>query len=264
MRAFLLAMLTFLTLAHSVTPNEYFERILGKSLWQRLESEIMLQHIFKGTQKLSLFPTLPIKARIQPEAASVEPTIGVELLLLFNPEIPDTLAETSESDYHLKIYNVLRSVSTLKGIEYYSASRKRMRVFFYDAYVIESPDNRKRRSDPLVESIPPYSTIYTYMKDSSLGNYVAEIRYHYHFDYFSMSIRNQTLLRLFIFPMVQPQKLNMFVLIVPSGDQLLFYGLSYVNASNIFGIAESKTASFYNRLIALFNWFSTNYKRVMQ
>ncbi len=264
MRTFFLAIMTFFTLAQSVTPNEFFERIIGRGLWQRLERETSLQYTFKGTQNLALFPALPIKARIEPEVARVKPTIGVELLMLFNPDIADTLAQMRESEYHLRIYNVLRSISTLKGIEYYSASRKRMRTFFYDAYAIESPDNRKKRGDPLVWSIPPNSSIYTYMKDSSLGNYVAEIRYHYHFDYFSMSIRNQTLLSWFIFPLVQPQKLNMFVLIVPRGDQLLFYGLSYVNASNIFGIAESKTASFYNRLIALFNWFSTNYKRVMQ
>ena len=264
MRAFFLAIMTFFTLAQAVSSNEFFERIIGKELWQRLESDASLQHTFKETEKLGLFPALPIKARIEPEVARVKPTIGVELLLLFDPDISDTLAETRESDYHLRIYNVLRSISTLKGIEYYSASRKKMRTFFYDAYAIESPDNRKKRDDPLVESIPPNSDIYTYMKDSSLGNYVAQIRYHYHFDYFSMSIRNQTLIRWFIFPLVQPQKLNMFVLIVPRGDQLLFYGLSYVNASNIFGIAESKTASFYNRLIALFNWFRTNYKRVMR
>jgi hypothetical protein len=194
----------------------------------------------------------------------VEPTIGVELLLLFDPGIPNMLAEMQESDYHLRIYNVLRSISTLKGIEYYSASRQRMRTFFYDAYVIDSPDNRETRNDPLVSSIPSNSTVYTYMKDSSLGNYVAQIRYHYHYDYFSMSIRNHTLLRRLIFPMVQPEKLNMFVLIVPQGSRLLFYGLSYVNASNIFGIADKKTASFYNRLLALFNWFRTNYYRAMQ
>jgi hypothetical protein len=244
--------------------NEYFERIVGKEHWRRLEREFSLQHTFKRNEQLTLFPTLPIKERIEPEVARVEPTIGVELLLLFDPGIADALARTAESDYHLRIYNVLRSISTLKGIEYYSASRKRMRTFFYDAYAIESPKNRERRDDPLVSSIPPDSTVYTYMKDSSLGNYVAEIRYHYHFDYFSMSIRNQTLLRRFIFPMVKPQKLNMFVLIVPRDDQMLFYGLSYVNATNIFGVAESKTASFYNRLIALFNWFRTNFQRAMQ
>ncbi len=264
MRTFTIAMLTCFVLAPLLQGDEYFERIIGKEHWQRLEREHSLQHTFKGKEQLKLFPTLPIKGMIEPEVSQVEPTIGVELLLLFDPGIPGILANTKESDYHLRIYNVLRSISTLKGIEYYSASRKRMRTFFYNAYVIESPENKEIKDDPLVSSIPSNSTVYTYMKDSSLGDYVAQIRYHYHFDYFSMSIRNHTLLRRFIFPMVQPEKLNMFVLIVPRGVKILFYGLSYVNASNIFGIAEAKTASFYNRLIALFNWFRTNYYRAMQ
>jgi hypothetical protein len=264
MRTFVLAILTILSLAHQAAGGEYFERIVGKQRWKQLENEVFLQHTFKGSDPLNLFPALPIKGKVQPEVLRVQPTIGVELLLLYKPKLGAHHAEIGQSTYHLKIYNILRSISTLKEIEYYSASRKRMRIFFYDAYAIESPDNRKRLEDPLVESIPLNSTIHTYMMDSSLGNYVAQVHYHYHYDYFMMSIQNQTTLWRFIIPMVQPKKLNMLVLIVPWEDQLLFYGLCYVNATNLFGIADAKTASFYNRLIALFGWFRNNFEHVMQ
>jgi len=264
MRVFVFAILTFLALAHRIMPGDYFEQIVGEQSRERLENQVSLQHTFKGSDPLTLFPNIPIKDRVLSEVARVVPTIGVELLLLYKPQLGVRLTEMDRGDYHLKIYNILRSVSTLKGIEYYSASRKRMRVFFHDAYAIESPDDRKEREDPLVDSIPLNSTIHTYMKDSSLGNYVGQIHYHYHYDYFAMGIRNQTALWRFIIPMVRPEKLNMLVLIVPWEDQVLFYGLCYVNATNIFGVADSRTASFYNRLIALFNWFRSNFERVMR
>jgi hypothetical protein len=193
----------------------------------------------------------------------MDPTLGVELLLLYSPPFYNTHIYNDESLYHLSIYNILRSVSTLKGIQYYSASRKRMRVFFHDAYAIESPQKQKRLEDPLVDEIPINETFYAFISDSSLGDYVAEAYYHYHYDYFALKLENLTTLWRFIFRLVEPRKLSMFVLLVPHEDSILFYGLTYINSPNPFGIIDAKTASFYNRLKALFNWFSGSMEKLI-
>jgi hypothetical protein len=240
-----------------------YERILGKKLYNRLISEKSLQHTFKDAGDLLLFPNLPIKDRIETEVARMDPTLGVELLLLYSPPFGTKRIYNEKSRYHLGIYNILRSVSSLKGIQYYSASRKRMRVFFHDAYAIESPQKRTRLEDPLVEEIPINDTFYAFIRDSSLGDYVAEAYYHYHYDYFAMKIENLTTLWRFIFRLVEPRDLSMFVLLLPQEDSILFYGLTYINAVNLFGIMDAKTASFYNRLKALFNWFSGSMEKLI-
>jgi hypothetical protein len=264
MRVIVLSTLILLGLpraADRVFCIESLEALLGYNMYSRLESGQSLRHSFKAAESLELFPSLPIKERVLPQISRMKPTVGVEYLLIYRPGgFVGGSRKDRPAREHLKIYNILRSVSTLRGIEYYSASRKRMRTFFYDAYVIDSPKRRRRLDDPLVEEIPTNASFFTFLRDSSLGDYVAEVKYHYHFDYFAMHIQNWSTLWQFIFPIVQPRDLNMLVIIVPDGDALLFYGLAYVNVTNIFGLAEGRTASFYNRLKALFHWFKTSYE----
>ena len=254
-------MLILLTTVTHTSAIESLQGLLGENLYSRLESRESLRHTFKTEEPLELFPSLPIKAKIITEIARLKPTVGVEYLLMYNPAIVKNRNEEPDDLNHLRIYNILRSVSTLKGIEYFSASRGRMRTFFYDAYAIESPKDRRPLSDPLVKEIPINSKLFAFLKDSSLGDYVAEVDYHYHYDYFSMHIRNLTTLWRFIFPILKPGELNMMVIIVPFKGEYLLYGLAYVNAEKMPGLAESKTASFYNRLKAFFSWFQTNLER---
>jgi hypothetical protein len=249
------------TLCAQSSPPNLHERILGRALFNRLNAMGAIENTFERDEPLSLFPNIPIKDRIITEVSLLNPTMGVELLLTYSPPFENEGLYRDTSRYHRTIYNILRSVSTLKGIEYYSASRKRMRIFFHDAFSIASPKDRTPIPDPLVEEIPIHETRHAFLKDSSLGDYVAEVYYHYHFDYLAMRIQNVTGLWRFIFRLIEARKLNMFVLLVPEEDRILFYGLCYVDAPNIMGIAEAKTASFFNRLRALQAWFANRLER---
>ncbi len=247
--------------------DECFRNVLSGELLRGLTGEALLEHTFRAGDDLELFPRIPLKARVAEEVAAAQPTIGVELLTLYRPQAHSRRAVgvqvMSEAQYHLAIYNILRSTSTLEGIEYYSASRRRMRTYFYDAYAIASPDDRVRIADRLVTEIPQNDTSYARLSDSSLGEYTAAIKYHYHYDYFAMSISNVTALWQFIIPLAQPGGLTMLVLIVPCEGELLLYGLVFVDTPDVFGLAQAKIASFYNRLKALFEWFKTHYESAM-
>ena len=257
-----------LTLAFGFLPaaaDECFRNAVGDDLHRRLAGGALLEHTFRAGDDLELFPNVPLKARVSSQVVATKPTIGVELLTLYKPRArdkgADEMGSMSETQHHLAIYNILRSTSTLKGIEYYSASRKRMRTYFHDAYTIASPEDRTKIADQLVTSIPQNDTGYAWLSDSSLGQYAAAVEYHYHYDYFAMSISNVTTVWQFIIPLAQPGGLNMLVLIVPCDEEFLLYGLVFVDTPDAFGLAQAKIASFYNRLKALFAWFKVHYER---
>jgi hypothetical protein len=153
------------------------------------------------------------------------------------------------------MYNRMRSISLLKGIEYYSVSRKRMRIFYEDAYAINTPGEKKKIPDPLVTEIPATSTVYCYFKDSSFGEYTCSMEYSMEGDSISIRMRNLTQVWYFMIPLIKPGKMLSYFLIIPIENMILFYGFFCIKGEDTFGLAESKADSLYNRIKALYNWF---------
>jgi len=212
---------------------------------------------YSGSIKARIAPPFAGKEAMIRELQKTDATVGIELL--FQAPIPKKYRE--RSDFWLETYNIMRSISTLKGIKYYSADRNMMRTFYYDAYAVPSPEKKYTRlPDPLVTSIPAKSHIYTYHKDSSFGNYVMSVNYTagpepQHPKYIRMALTNATEMYYSVFPIVAPWKLQIDLVAIPEGDTMLFYGNFVANTFTIFGLRDSIDVSFTNRVKALYNWF---------
>ena len=197
---------------------------------------------------LSLIPEFPFKDRIREEIETLNPTIGVEMLILYK----------NSMDELLSVYNILRSISTLKGVTYYSASRKRMRILFNDSYVVDSPEKKNRIEDPLVNVIPEKSEIHIFMKFSSLGKNIYKVEYLFQGDHIIMKIENLTTMKFSIIPLIPVVKPHHFInyfIVFPGKNNSFIYGLACTRFRTFLGIGKSKEESLYNLLKALYNWF---------
>ncbi len=250
------ALTIFLWLACTVFPlyADTLEDLLGKKLSQELLEEGELRHSFKKNESLTLFPDLPQRDGIVSAVTRLMPTIGVEYLLLYEPH------DEKASNPMEKMYNTLLAISTLKGVEYFSVSRNRMRIYFHDAYIIDSPDRKNKIDDPSAADVPANTKVFAYLHDSSMGKYTAEVDYFYSGNTVIMNITNFTTLKRFLIPIVQPGELRTYIALMHLDDKILFYGLVYVKTINFLINLEKNTESFYNRLIALYKWFKTNYQ----
>ena len=237
-----------------VTDDTPWDDLLPEGIGKRLAEEGEIRNTLLDRRPLSLLPEGRAAEIINESYAGSEATITVEFLS--DQAFPNN--HLTPSEYHLRIFNTLRSISTLSGIEYYSASRGRMRIYLHEAFCIDSPENPVRREDPLVSLIPETDGVFAFLRDSSLGRYIARVDYSYSGRGFVMTLENQTTVRPFLIPLAQPGDLKMHVLLIPAGDRILFYGLAYLKAGDVFGIARSREESFYNRLKALFLWFQDN------
>jgi hypothetical protein len=228
-----------------------FEDVLSAQILQNLSQYGELKNTFDDKVHLRYFPDVKLREVIKKQIKQLKPIFGIEVLLTYKMKEKDFSAEKQR----LALYNILRSISTLKGIQYYSQSRGRMRIMFHDAYIVDSPDTKKKLPDRLVDIIPAYSTLYIYQDDSSFGQNIFETVYYAEDGYFLMKMENLTKIWYGIIPLIDPHHLNYIIFIYPKGDTILFYSVVCVNAFNLFGIAESRTASFYNRIKALYTWF---------
>lgn len=204
-----------------------------------------------------LEPDSDVSVRLAPAFASgiesdlraIDPKIGVEVLFLVD-------APPGVNGVDAQLMTTLHSVSTMEGIEYYSASRERMRTLFHESYVIAGPDDRTRRPDPVVETVPQSDLIHIFQRDSSFGRNVLELTYTADDGAVRLRMRNLTrMLYQGIVPAVGPQELGLNLVVVPIGERVLFYGNSAARPISLLGMEARVQRSFYNRLVALYRWF---------
>lgn len=234
------------------------ERLPGLStteLDQLLSSgELSFRYGLDGTPLVSTRFAPAFSTAIRDDLLSLEPKIGVEVVFLV--EAPVAIQRVDAG-----LLTTLREFSTMEGIEYYSASRDRMRTLFYDSYVVVGPDDPGRIPDPIVREVTGREVLHVFQRDSSFGRNVYEITYVTNGD--AVRLRMQNLTRMYyqgIIPAVGPDQLGLNLVIYPLGNHLLFYGNSAARPATLLGMEERVQRSFYNRLVALYQWFLSRYE----
>jgi hypothetical protein len=242
-----------LLLAPGLCPaDSSFASLLPPQLLERLDREGELRNSLRGDDPPELIPAVPAKTEIEAVIRDMEFTVGTEVLSVYRHAGADF--DTSES--RLRIYNILRSMSTMKGIEYYSASRERMRTLFAESYVVSGPEGEERLPDPMVEEIPPYSRLYVLQEDLTFGENIYATEFRYSGDTFLLTSTNLTTMTYFFLPMVRPENSVTLILLIPDGEDILFYGAVGAHTMRFLGLARSREDSFYNRLKAIYGWFT--------
>ena len=208
---------------------------------------------YRDTVETSLAPASPFTGGIRDDLSELAPRVGIEIAVPI-PVDPIVFSE----DGILEVYNILRGISTMEGIEYYSASRDEMRIFYQESYAIDGPDDRTLIPDPFVDVIPERSLIFAYQRDGSFGRNVQRLEYTFRDGEILMSIKNVTTMTYRVFPLVAPGNLRTFLLIQPDREAgvLRFYGNLAVRVPALFGMEERSRDSFYNRIVALHAWFT--------
>jgi hypothetical protein len=157
------------------------------------------------------------------------------------------------------VYGLMRSFSTLEGIEYYSASHKAMRVLYAASYRIDDAQKRTRLPDqpaPGPDSIPGSETILAFQKDLSLGSNVYSYSFASYPDAVSVDATNLTRMSYGPIPMVSPGGFKTRLLVVAANDAIVFYAVITAGAP---GIVKARLGeSLANRAEALFVWFKAN------
>ncbi len=181
---------------------------------------------------------------------AARPTVGAEVLVVLR----GLAGDLGSPDGRLRLHNALHAASTLKGITYWSASRKQQRVLFTESFAIASPRKVVPIPDPVFSDVPPEDTLYTFQQDQSYGKNTYAQHFTSAVDHVAVRIRNTSTVTVVFVPLVQPGGFVSDCLIVPMGSDLLFYGVSYIRTSMPTGDRHARQESLANRLIAMANW----------
>jgi hypothetical protein len=202
---------------------------------------------------LTITPIHPAIADIRRSIAQESPDIIVEALFLWKK--PGTAAGTIDI---LTIYNTLRSIGSLQGIEYFSASRGRMRLFYEYSSLITSAEKADPLPDTALAALPGSpETLFARQKDLSFGDNRYRITMAGGRDFVTQASANLTpMYYKSVVPVAGAGDLNVRVLVISADDALVFYAVSSAKATVIPGVRSKLEASFGNRAAAVYAWFS--------
>ena len=221
---------------------------------------IRFQH---GGFSATLMPNIGLGRLVAASLQNQKFSLGLEGLF-FMPvsDLPNTWTSVPERERTLILYNILRSVSTLTGLEYYSASRKKMRLLFEESWVIANPKiPGEPLADPVLEALPEgpvfiNDTMFIHQKDKSFASNESRMLSRARKDALSTTIINLTPLRYWgVFRIVQPEAMQTHLLAVPLQEGLLVYGVIAAETVDSKMFMAKAEASFTNRVKALAGWY---------
>jgi hypothetical protein len=189
----------------------------------------------------------------------------VESLYLYKkPEYAQTDSSGWDDTQKTGLFNQLLAVSTLTGIQYYSASRGTMRTFFEYSNAVDGPDTKYPIPDPVYATPPAELTLYVRQTDLTFGDNI------YRYDYKTAKNgiffvqENLTDLTYLMIPVIGKGNLRSVMAVFDCGDTLLFYIVSMAKAVSVPGMGNRISNSFSNRAEAVMKWFTGRADLVFQ
>jgi len=190
----------------------------------------------------------------------LQPGIMVETLHLYKKPINGNPLNAENPVWtpaeRASLYNEILALSTLAGLQYFSATRGKMWTFYQTSSVIDGPSTKKPLPDPVYPEPPAQLTLYARQKDGTFGDNLYKYDFYTTANAIMFTQQNLTAMTYGIIPAVSKNNLRSAVAIMDAGDYLLVYIISMAKASSIPGIKDRMGTSFANRSEAIFHWFT--------
>lgn len=186
------------------------------------------------------------------------PSLFVETLSLYVKPANSARPEWSAAEKN-GLLNGALAISTLAGIQYYSASRKSMRTFYEISQVIDGLSTKRVLADPVYTSpeVPAMTlNLYARQKDLTFGDNIYQYEYRTETDFLLFIQENLTNMNVGIIRAMGKNKLRSLVAVIDAGDYLLIYAVSMAHAAAISSLSERIGNSFTNRAEAILKWYS--------
>jgi len=199
----------------------------------------------------SMVPQVSLSSEVRKTLETGPDIVGTRsLFLLPFPEKEEPL---------IFLINTLTNVSSLEGIEYYSASRNRNRTLFSRAYVLSSPAGGSPAPDPTFSSLPGEFTLPVFLEDTTFGEALYELSFKTSGDCILATLTNRTPLSLGYLKVTDSGDTVFTLLAVPMNNSLLLFASGTAKPGTGVLFRGSVERSLYNRIYALKDWLEKGF-----
>lgn len=208
----------------------------------------------KGNIPLTLAPKTPLTSKALqnwPTEKGAPVYIAEDLYLLDKKTLGDGDANKTTIDFASK---VIRSVSKMEGMEYYSHTDKKTEILYKDCYCIKGPKDRTRVADDTSGSAEG-KVMYCLQNDNSFGKTNYRLEYHQTKDETSACFMNTTPIYMGVVKGIDTDNMRINVVITDCGDSMVVYMLVQATMPALSLFEKTMNDSFGSRLDAIYKWF---------
>ena len=247
----------FCSVILSAEIKDQLEKILPGPIVQELITKGSLQNseYRQENASLKLLPNISLAKEGPFIQAAIQDPFFIETLYLYKKNGLKTSINDTKN-----ISIILRSLSRLEGIQYYSASRKAMRTLYEKSYVIDGIKTKIRQPDP-IQGTADGLVLTVLQKDMTFGEYVYEYSYKETDNSVAFYSQNKESMRYNFIKLIDANNLHVSLIVQDFGDYLLIYGVTSAKFLAIPGIDKKINESFLNRSEAIYKWFISEYEK---
>lgn len=202
----------------------------------------------------SLTPRSPLAEKVAsswPEGQKKPVFVDEELYLVSKSQLGSGNAALTTIDYASKI---LRSISKMQGLRYYSHTEKKWDTLYKEAYCIKGAKDRIRVDDD-VSGTAEGKVVYCMQKDNSFGKIYSRVTYHQRPDEVCASFVNVSDVYVGPIKAIDEGNLRINIVIMDCGEDMLVYMLVQSEFPALKILEKTMYNSFSARLDAIYTWF---------
>ena len=228
--------------------GEIFQQLLEKGEYQT-------QSFKESGRDFTLYPRTELGLLLKETwTEKKEPVFVAESLFLIEKPAGSDL-EVFDTEL---ISQIMRSISSMEGIEYYSNSEKKMKTLYSQSYTVDNLKDKNRIADK-VEGSADNLSVYAFQEDGSFGENYYQIDYHQRENEVSMVIRLMEPLKYGLVTAVKANNLVFNIDVLDKGSYLVMYVGAKVKFPAISLLENKLNKSFGSRITALHDWFKSSY-----
>lgn len=169
--------------------------------------------------------------------------------LLNNSKNPETADVSIDG-----VSKVIRSVSKMKGMEYFSNSDKKTETLYHEANLIKSKDDKTFMEDKLDGSADGLN-VFCILDDNTFGEAVYYLEYAQRENEVSVCFTNVGDLKLGPIKGVKPGNMKIYLCVTDFGDYYLVYLVTEAKYISLSFLENALNRSFNARIDAIYKWF---------
>lgn len=238
------------------------EDIFSPDICEILRKEGRIQKsVFKQENlNYSYLPSGNIAGKIQDSWTEKKCSYMNETVFLYTKPASKTPGQNSPENTMKILENILKSISGLEGITYFSNSRKEERLLYKRVFCVSDAESKTPVPDPTDKDINGLSVL-VLQEDLTFGENLYRFSYLKDGNQIALFYENDTTLELMFLDVIDPHNMKNVLLVEDLGDEILFYGLVRTNYISFPGLKKKIDASLSSRLDAMYKWFISAYDK---
>ena len=261
MKKLVIACITFLLTTVSFSQNPVISEDVLSELMNSENKKV--QHIFKDKNSVafSLVPDTELSKKASMSWSSTDDPkyITENLFYLEKSLLVANSSNPQNCDTSLDaVSRVIRSISKMKGMEYYSNGDKKWETLYHESHCIDNLEDRNPVPDD-TEGSADGKHFYCLQKDNSFGNCIYDVDCFQRDNEISVCFTNADNIKYGPILAVKPENLKINIVVIEQDSYYLVYMIVQAKYPNLAFLENRLNRSFNARVDAIYKWFTLSF-----